>query len=143
MKTLQIRKNPEVDQIFENYPDAAKHKMESLRRLVLEVAEEIPELAEMEETLKWGEPAYLTKHGSTIRIDWKVRNPDQYAMYFQCTSQLVPTFRTVYGDDLTYEGNRAIIFGMEEVLPEKEVKNCVKAALMYHKVKKLPFLGMA
>ena len=65
---------------------------------------------ELEETLKWGEPSYLVKKGSTIRMDWKVKTPDQYAMYFKCTSKLVPTFRELFGDLFKYEKNRAILF---------------------------------
>ncbi|MFT4544168.1 MAG: hypothetical protein ACI9UR_002678 [Bacteroidia bacterium] len=40
-----------------------------LRELILESAEELRILAELEETLKWGGPSILTI--STIRIDWK------------------------------------------------------------------------
>ena len=43
-------------------------------------------LKELEETLKWGEPSYLVKKGSTIRMDWKSKAPNQYAMYFKCTN---------------------------------------------------------
>ena len=53
-----------------------------------------------EETLKWGEPSYLVKNGSTIRIDWKSKTPDQYAMYFKCTSKLVPVFRSLFKNTL-------------------------------------------
>jgi len=96
----------------------------------------------MEETLKWGEPSYLVKGGSTIRIDWKLKTPNQYAMYFKCTSALVPTFRMVYKGLFTFEGSRAITFQMDERIPKKELKSCIKAALRYHKVKHLPTLGI-
>ena len=112
-----------------------------LRKLVLEVAENIQGLEKLEETLKWGEPAYITKHGSTLRMDWKAKNPDQYAMYFQCTSQLVPTFRFLYPEKLKFEGNRAVVFDLKEEIPEKEVKHCISMALQYHKLKHLPMLG--
>ncbi|MEM7550792.1 MAG: DUF1801 domain-containing protein [Bacteroidota bacterium] len=142
MNPLQIKSDPKVEAVFNDYPDLSKKKMEYLRKLIIETAEEMEGLESLEETLKWGEPSYLTKHGSTIRIDWKAKNPDQYAMYFQCTSQLIPTFRFIYNDLFKFEGNRAIIFQMNEKIPEKELKTCIRTALIYHKVKNLPTLGL-
>lgn len=115
--------------------------MNYLRQLVLSTAEELEAVQQLEETLKWGEPSYLTKTGSTVRMDWKAKKPEQFALYFKCTSQLVPTFRTLYGDLFTFEGNRALVFGLEEKIPEKEVKHCIALALQYHKLKHLPLLG--
>ena len=107
----------------------------------VEVANEMG-LSDLEETLKWGEPSYLTKHGSTLRIDWKEKAPDQYAMYFKCTSKLVPSFKAVYGDLFNYEKNRAIVFTVGEEIPKEALKESIRAALSYHKVKNTPFLGL-
>lgn len=137
-----LETNPAVTSRFENYPLAVKSKMDSLRKLIIEVAEETEGVDHLEETLKWGEPAYIAKNGSTLRIDWKDKTPAQYAMYFQCTSQLVPTFRFVFGETFEYEGNRAITLPIEGDLPISEVKKCIAAALTYHKVKQLPTLGL-
>lgn len=115
--------------------------MEFLRNLILETAEETETVRGLEETLKWGEPSYLTKYGSTIRMDWKAKKPDQYCLYFKCTSKLVPTFREVYGDLFDYENNRALIFTNEADLPVKELKECIRMGLEYHKLKHLPLLG--
>ena len=95
MGTLQIKTNPEVEQVFNNYPDLVREKVLNLRRLVIETANEIDELTSLEETLKWGEPSYLAKKGSTIRIDWKKNKPEQYSIYFKCTSKLVSSFKIV------------------------------------------------
>lgn len=47
-----------------------------LRQLTLETASEIEGINKLEETLKRGEPSYLVKGGSTIRMDWKKANPE-------------------------------------------------------------------
>ncbi|WP_420316304.1 DUF1801 domain-containing protein [Ekhidna sp.] len=130
-----------VQTTFSTYPPQARKKVSCLRKLILEVANEIG-ITDLEETLKWGEPSYLTKHGSTIRIDWKEKKPDQYAMYFKCTSKLVPSFQLAYGDLFNYETTRAIVFKLDDEVPEKELKQCIKAALRYHKVKHLRLLGL-
>lgn len=141
MKNLNINKNSKVEDKFADYPKEVREKLEYLRQLIIQTATEIDTIEEIEETLKWGEPSYLVKKGSTIRIDWKTKTPDQYAMYFKCTSKLVPTFRAIYGDLFKYENNRAIVFNLEEKVPETELKTCIELALTYHLVKHKPRLG--
>ena len=78
--------NKIVKDKFEAYPNSVREKMLSLRKLIYKVAKETNGVGELEETLKWGEPSYLTsktKSGTTIRIDWKRKNPDQYAIYLK------------------------------------------------------------
>ena len=142
MKPLQLKSNPDVKVVFDNYPDNVRIKMKALRELILKTAEEIDEITHLEETLKWGEPSYITKIGSTLRIDWKPKNPNQYAMYFQCTSRLVETFRSLFKNTLNFEGKRAIVFTLDEEVPTEVLKQCIKATLTYHKVKQLPTLGI-
>ncbi|MTB52704.1 DUF1801 domain-containing protein [Lewinella sp. W8] len=138
---LTVHQHPDVAAKFAAYPEEARQKLLALRKLIVEVADELKHIVEMEECLKWGEPSYLVKKGSTLRIDWKPKYPDRYAMYFKCTSQLVPTFREIYGDTFTYEGNRALHFRLDEAPPEAPLRECIAMALSYHRIKHLPKLG--
>ncbi len=138
---MTITTDPAVEAVFDKYPPAILPKLSKLRDLVREVAAEAKMITALEETLKWGEPSFLTKKGSTVRMDWKPKTPDQYAMYFKCTSKLVPTFKQLYGDLFTFEGNRAIVFQLDEEVPETALKQCISLALNYHRVKHLPLLG--
>lgn len=138
---MELTSNPKVADIFDNYPKSVQKQMVQLRAIVIESAAEIEGLEALEETIKWGEPSYLTKHGSTVRMDWKAKTPQQFAMYFKCTSKLVPTFKTLYKDTFSFEGNRAIVFKQNDEIPKTELKHCISLALTYHKVKKLPLLG--
>lgn len=139
---MEIKTNSKVTDKFENYPDIVRDKMQFLRELVIETAEETEGVKELEETLKWDEPSFLTKNGSTLRMDWEKKTPNQYQMYFKCTSRLVETFRLVFGDFFEYEKNRAIIFQLNQEIPVNELKKCIKATLTYHKVKELETLGI-
>jgi len=135
MYQLKVKTNIEFEAKLRSYPDFVRDKMYYLRELVKETAAEIPEVIELEETLKWGEPSFMTKNGSTLRMDWKEKTPDQYQMYFKCTSRLVETFKLVFGNHFQYEKNRAIVFRIDQKIPLRELKKCVKAALLYHKIK--------
>jgi hypothetical protein len=77
-----------------------------------------------------------TKSGSTVRIDWKEANEDQYAMYFKCTTNLVETFREKYPTEFRYGGNRSIFFNEDDEIPVKELCDCIALALTYHLRKK-------
>lgn len=142
MSKLKLKTDPRVNAIFENYPDFVRDKMQYLRELVIETAGEMENTKSLEETLKWGEPSFVTKNGSTLRMDWKEKYPDQYAIYFQCTSRLVDTFRLIYDQKFQFEGKRAIVFRLNQKIPELELKECIKAALRYHLVKDQITLGI-
>ena len=142
MTQLKINSDSRVAPVFNKHSKAFNQKLSFLRQLILETASETEAVKELEETLKWGEPSYLTKKGSTIRLNRRKAADDEYAIYFKCTSKLVPTFREVFGDTFTYENNRAIVFKLEDDVPTEELKRCIAAALTYHSVKGLPRLGM-
>ena len=141
MKKLTINTDPRLEEKFKSYPKSIKPKLKALRKLVIDTAKEIESIEEIEETLKWGEPSFLVKKGSTIRMDWKEKKPDQYAMYFKCTSKLVRTFKEVYSDTFNYETTRAIVFKLDDKIPTSELKECIGMALQYHHLKDKPRLG--
>lgn len=142
MTEIKIKQNPAIPAKFESYPQSIKARLEALRDLILSTASEIEHIKVVEETLKWGEPSYVVKKGSTIRIDWKAKSPKQYAMYFNCNTSLVETFRQVYGPLFKYEKNRAILFDLDEEIPLKELKECIAMGLKYHLLKDKALLGM-
>jgi len=131
---------PEVEAVFDSYPNKFKRKLLVLRNLILETAAKIESAGEIEEALKWGEPSYLTpksKTGSTIRIAWKEGKKDQYSIFFKCTADLVPAMKGRFPDKFTFGGNRSIDFKLNDKVPRKELKQCIALALTYHRNKKL------
>lgn len=137
---MQPIDNPAVAEVFKKYPSHMRKKLLFLRKLILKTAAEL-ELGEVEETLKWGEPSYIVKQGSTIRMNWKPSAPEHYALYFNCKTTLVETFEALYGYLFCYQANRAIIFTQNELIPVKQLKHCIALSLQYHRLKHLPLLG--
>lgn len=123
-----------VDAVFGAYPRPVKSKLQALRRLIFDTAKNTNGVGPLDETLKWGQPSYLTsesKSGSTVRIDQVKAEPGQYAVYFHCQTDLVETFRELY-PKLRYGGNRCIMLDAKDRLPEAELRHCVALALTYH-----------
>ncbi len=126
--------DPAVDAVFSAYPKAVRAKLLALRRLIFDTAKATQDVGALEETLKWGQPSYLTpesRSGSTVRIDQVKSEPGRYAVYFHCQTNLVDTFRELY-PELQYSGNRAILLDAGKKLPEAELRHCVALALTYH-----------
>ena len=133
--------SPEVARVFETYPKELKTKLLFLRQLIFDVASETEGVGELQETLKWGQPSYLTsqsKSGSAIRIDHVKLRPGRYAMYFHCQTTLVDTFKEMFRGAFEFEGNRAIVFEKTDRVPVKELRHCISLALTYHLDKKSP-----
>ena len=139
--------NPDVKGVFKQYPQPIKNKLLFLRDLIIETASQLEEIKNLQETLRWGEPSYIAKQGSTIRINAKQArhkdaDADQVAMYFNCKTKLVDTFRELYSDIFVFEGNRAIVFECDSIVPVDELKHCIELAFTYHRIKHLPLLGV-
>ncbi len=135
-----------VSEVFHAYPDAVGESLLFLRQLIFETASEIG-INDLEETLKWGEPSYLTKKGSTVRIAWRKSFPNEIGVFFNCKTTLVDTFKEVYRDQFKFEGNRAILFTITnnsniDKIPVEELKHCIALSLTYHSIKHLPMLGI-
>lgn len=138
--------NAAVAEAFEACPPAIRRKLLALRTLIFETAASTEGVGELEESLKWGEPAYLTSatgSGSTVRIAWKKSRPSQYAMYFHCQTNLVETFRTLFPTEFKFEGNRAIVFNDADVVPTDSLAFCIAAALTYHRQREIARRGRA
>ena len=133
--------NPLVAKIFAQYQKNIKQRLLILRELIISTAKDL-KIAQLEETLKWGEHSYLCDSGSTIRINWNKNNPNHYAIYFNCKTTLVETFKEIYPDVFTYEGNRAIVFNTEDEIPTIQLQHCIELSLSYHEIKHLPLLGV-
>jgi hypothetical protein len=132
--------NSQVGSVFKTYPRGIRKKLMFLRQLIFDTASSTKGVGELEETLKWGEPAYLTtksKSGSTIRVAWKKASKSQYAIYFNCQTNLVDTFKTLFPDKFKYQGNRSIVFNEDEVIPVEELSFCIAIALTYRRSRRL------
>jgi len=138
---MKAKITEQVAQVIEHYPPKAKSVFNNVRKIVISAAKESGGLDNTTETLKWGEPSYLADGGSTVRMKWTEKEPDQFSLYFNCNSILVETFKELYQDEFAFDGNRAISFPLNAKLPDAALKHCIVMSMQYHKLKKLPLLG--
>jgi hypothetical protein len=128
----------DVAAVFAAYPETLRAELLELRRLILETAGETEGVGAIKEALRWGEPSYLTTEsnsGSTIRIGPVASDEQRYAVYFNCHTTLVETFRQTYPDLFSYSGTRAITFRIGEPVQSEALKHCLALALCHHRAK--------
>lgn len=131
--------NPDVEDVFSAYPIGIRSKLLEVRQLILDTAAKTDGVGEIEETLRWGQPSYLTpktKSGSTIRIDTLKRDQTKFGVYFICTTNLVEKFTELYPTSFRFEDNRSIIFYENDKIPKKKLSKLISLALTYHLDKK-------
>lgn len=128
-----------VAAVFKAYAPDMRARLMAVRETMFEVAAATPGVGTLTETLKWGQPSYLTEEtgaGTTVRIDRLKDNAGGYAVYFHCQSGLVGQFRELYPKAFAYEGERAILFGPKARVPARELRHCIALALTHHLRKK-------
>jgi hypothetical protein len=129
----------DVEQAFDAFPKAVRRRLLQARRLIFETAAKLEGVGPLTETLKWGEPAYLTEatgSGSTIRLGWFKSSDKDCAVLFNCRTSLVETFRVRFPDILAFEKNRAILLSASDPLPQGPLAACLATALTYRQTRR-------
>jgi hypothetical protein len=138
MAKLQFA-DPNVEQAFDALPDTARAGLLVLRSLIFEAAANNEAVGRVEETLKWGQPSYLTpetKSGSTIRLGVPKSPEHDYALFVHCQTDLTRQFETNYPGEFDFEGTRALLFKADEPIPADALRHCIGMALTYHRRKR-------
>jgi len=125
--------DPSVKAAFEDYPQLIRGSLEDLRETILEVGDLIHGAGAIEESLKWGQPAYRAKRpgvGTTVRIGTQAAGTE-YALFVHCQTTLIDDFKALYRNRLKFVDNRALVFAVGEVPPMEPLKHCIALALTY------------
>ena len=106
---------PDILARTKTWPAQAQTHFALFRRIVIEVATSA-KVGALDESLKWGQPAYLTpetKSGATIRLGCP--KAGGFAIYVHCQTSIVSDFQALFPNDFDNEGNRAIHFATAEI----------------------------
>ncbi len=126
----------DVAAVFSVFPERVRARLLEVRELIFEAAAGLEGVGPLTETLKWGEPAYLTEatgSGSTIRLGWSRPSEHECAVLFNCRTTLADDFRSQFPGVFAYEKNRAILLDAGEPLPQAPLSACLARALTYHR----------
>lgn len=127
----------DVAKVVSGYPAEVQNCFHQIRGMVFETADRL-DVGPLLETLKWGEPAYLTaasKTGTTLRLAWKPVTPNQLGLYVNCQTPLIESFRTEFPALFSFTGNRGVLIACSEPLPKQQLITIIAATLTYHRNK--------
>jgi hypothetical protein len=126
----------DVATAFSAFPERVRVRLLEARDLIFEAAASIESVGPLTETLKWGEPAYLTeatRSGSTIRLGWFRSSDRECGLLFNCRTTLVDDFRERFPNVFADQKNRAILLDAIKPLPKAPLSTCLGMALTYHR----------
>ncbi|MCB1445397.1 MAG: DUF1801 domain-containing protein [Rhizobiaceae bacterium] len=126
---------PDVRAAFDAFPRVARERLHAVRAMIFDLAGQDPAIGPISETLKWGEPAYLTAtsgSGSTIRLGVSRTAAGRPAIFFNCRTTLVDEFRDRFGAAFDYEGNRAVLLPEAGAGERGPLEFMLGRALTYH-----------
>ncbi len=104
-----------------------------LRRLIFDCAKTSPDVGEVKEVLRWGQPSFITKTGSTLRLG--IPKTGGFALYAHCQSTIISDFALMFAEEFDIEGNRAVHFHSLKDIDEDKLCHLINHALRY-KIKK-------
>ena len=128
----------DVAKVLTACPVLAASHVQALRALIYETAAETDKVGPLTETLKWGEPAYLTESprtGTTIRLGWDAVG-QAVSLYVHCQTTLVKEWRDLYETELELLDTRQLRLPTDRALPRAALKHCIAMALTYHSRKR-------
>ncbi len=70
-----------------------------------------------------------------MRINAHGQSTKVCGVYVHCQTDLVSRWRQLYDGTFEFDGNRAILFNVDEPLPEGALRHCIAMALTYHHAK--------
>jgi hypothetical protein len=122
-----------VEKAFAAFPTEALKTAFALRDLIFDVAAQTPQAGPIEETLRWGQPAYLTSQtraGSSLRIG--LMKTGEVAIFAHCATTIISTYATTFPEMDRIEGNRAVVFSSaDDIVPER-LRLLIQHGLTYH-----------
>lgn len=133
MRATPDFEDPAVAACFRAMPRQARTPLLQVRQLIFEIAARTPAVGPVDETLKWGQPAYLTpttKSGTTIRLGSP--KGGGIAVFTHCQTTLIAEFRDLFPKEFTYDGNRAVHLDSAKPIALDRLAFLVTRALTYH-----------
>lgn len=125
---------PSVAAYLADCPPPVRDGLLELRALVYQVAGEDPRIGPLRETLKWGEPSYVTetsRSGTTLRLAAKKSMPDTYGLFFNCRTRIAERITDLYPKTFVFDGKRGLLFSAGREIPVEQVKACISLVLTY------------
>ena len=104
-------------------------------RAVFQDAAKQADVGTLEESLKWGQPAWRParpRTGSTLRLFWTPSRATVMQVFVDCKTDLAARMQTLY-PDLCNDGRRRLEINIADALPEQGLAHLAQMTFTYHR----------
>ncbi|NVK36059.1 MAG: DUF1801 domain-containing protein [Rhodobacteraceae bacterium] len=126
--------SPDVQRVFDAYSDDVRPGLLALRSLIFDIAGKIPTTGGVSESLKWGQPSYLSvtpKLGTPVRLG--LSKSGRIGLFVHCQTTLVDEFKSLFPDAFEYDGTRGVHLRSTQEIQAEKLSLLISSALTYHK----------
>ncbi len=120
---------------IDSWPDAAQQSLLTCRQMFHDIAAKAA-IGPLEESLKWGQPAWRPKKprtGSTLRMDWSPKYPTHLSLFVDCKTDLAARIQNLYPTFPQNDGRRHLAFPLAAPLPEQAIAHLAEMTFGYHR----------
>ncbi|QIE45449.1 DUF1801 domain-containing protein [Pseudohalocynthiibacter aestuariivivens] len=122
---------PDVACVIDAYAPEVRAGVSHLRALIYDVAANLPQNVTINETLKWGQPAYRPRTGgTTLRLG--PHRDACFALFGHCQSTVITAYAQAFPGWDRLDGNRAVLFDTLEQIEPERLSHLIAHALTYH-----------
>ncbi len=126
--------HPDLVHKFRSWPDRAAECAHSVRSIFVQTAKDIG-VNSLEESLKWGEPAWRPKKGGiTLRVAWSTNAPEELGVFVDCKSDLCARMQSDFPRSFRYIAPRVMYIALDETIPEDALTHLAKLAFQYKRL---------
>ena len=119
---------------FQSWPAPVAQTALAIRTHLMQAAQDL-DIQNLEESLKWGEPAWRPrKGGTTLRLSWKPGS-DEIGLFVDCKTDLNARMMSDYPDAFRYHPPRAMYHSVaDEDLPVAALTHLARITFRYSRV---------
>lgn len=123
----------DVQAVYDACPPPVRHGLHQLRGLILAQADLMPQIGPVTESLRWGQPAFLTlDSGAACSLRIGPVKGQGFGLFVHCQTGLIAAFAAGAGVGLRFGGTRAVLFDPSDRIDPAQISVLIGQALGYH-----------
>ncbi|MGH1463908.1 MAG: DUF1801 domain-containing protein [Cognatishimia sp.] len=122
-----------VTEAFDAFPDQTRPGLLKLRDLILTEAQNLPQIGQVQEVLRWGQPSFITpkvKAATPLRLG--THKASSFALFAHCQSSVISDYGLRFPGWDRLDGNRAVLFDDISDIEPFRLGTLIRHALTYH-----------
>ncbi len=124
----------ELFDTFQSWPPHVAKRAHDIRGIFVRIAEEL-QISRLDESLKWGQPAWRpAKGGTTLRMSWSSDCADEVGVFVDCKTDLCARMQYDFPDTFRYAPPRILFHVAEADLPSEALTQLARIAFCYKRV---------